>query len=68
MLHGREVVLGLLGIQQAPNDFAVLLLRVLGVEVLHRLLDNQNFGCYRSGRLPHLTREVPDFRAAQTLS
>ena len=68
MLHGREVVSGLLGIQQALTDFAALLLRVLGVEMLRRLLGNQNFGCYCSGRLPHLTREVPGFLAVQTPS
>ena len=68
MLHGREVVSGLLGIQHALTDFAALLLRVLGVEVLRRLLDDQNIGCYCSGRLPHLTREVPGFLAVQTLS
>ena len=68
MMRGREVVLGLLRIQQALTDFAALLLRVLGVEVPRRLLDDQNFGCYRSGRLPHLPREVPGFLAVQTLS
>jgi len=68
MLRGRGVVLGLLGIQQALTDFAAHLLRVLGVEVPRRLLGNQNFGCYHSGRLPHLTREVPGFLAVRTLS
>ena len=68
MLRGRGVVLGLLGIQQALTDFAAHLLRVLGAGVLRRLLDNPNFGCYRSGRLLHLTREVPGFLVVQTLS
>src|SRR4051812_39373829 len=63
-----EVVSGLLGILQALTDFAALLLRVLGVEVLCRLPDGQNFGYCCSGRLLHLTREVPGFRAVRTLS
>ena len=68
MLHGCEVVLGLLEIQQALIHFAALLLRVLGVEVLRRLLDDQCFGCHCSVRIRHLTRGVPGFLAVKTPS